>query len=268
VHAQNVLAEVPADQFLRWVPSEMDEADLRAFGLERGLHPQTIPVEVDDLHREYALARHAIRATLRRARAHWPRKLPGPRPDLLPYCDLIVGGGAALSHAPSPGAAAMLLLDSLQPTGITELALDRAHLLAALGAAAYANPLAATQVLETGALLSLGTAICVTGPAREGEVVCTAKLVDAAGQETTVSVKAGTVEVLPLSLSQSGRLTLKPRLGYDVGLGPGRTFTQDFPSGGTVGIVIDARGRPIAFPRDPAKRAELVQQWIWKLSGA
>jgi uncharacterized protein (TIGR01319 family) len=268
VHAQNTLADAPIDQFLRWVPEGLSEQEARTFALERSLHPHTVPVEADDLHREQALARLAIRGALRRARAAWPKTPPGPRPDLLPACDLIIGGGAVLGRAPNPGAAALLLLDSVQPAGLTTLALDQNHLLAALGAVAYANPMAAVQVLESDALLRLGVAISLIGSVRQDEVVCTAKLKAADGSETSVEVKAGTLEVLPLPLGQPGTLTLKPRSGVDLGFGSGRAQTLELDNGGAVGVIIDARGRPLAFPRDPARRAELVQQWIWKLSGA
>jgi uncharacterized protein (TIGR01319 family) len=268
VNAQNTLASAPLDQFLRWVPGNLTEQDAWAFALERSLFPHTLPMEADDLHREQALARLAIRGALRRARAAWPQALPGPRADLLPTCDLIIGGGAVLGHAPNPGAAALLLLDALQPTGLTTLALDQNHLLAALGAAAYVNPMAAVQALESGALLRLGVVVSAIGPAREDEVVCTARLKSGEGQETTATVKAGSVEVLPLPLGQQGTLTLKPRSGVDLGFGPGRGQTLELDNGGAVGVIIDARGRPLAFPRDPARRAELVQQWIWKLTSA
>ena len=268
VSARTTLADAPADQFLRWLPDPGTEADAQDFVLERSLRPHTLPMDADDLHWELALARLALRGALRRAKAGWPSGLPGPRADLLPYCDLIVGGGAVLSRAPTAGAAALVMLDALQPTGLTTLAVDQNHLLAALGAAAYANPMAAVQVLESGALLRLGWAISVLGPAREDEVVCTAKLVTGDGQETTLTIKAGALEVLPLPLGQHGTLTLNPRSNIDVGFGPGRKQTLEVDNGGAVGIIIDARGRPLAFPRDPARRAALVKQWIWKLAGA
>lgn len=267
VSAQNVLADAPMDQFLRWLPAGLGEAEARAWAWERSLRPHTLPADADDLQREQALARQALRGALRRARAHWPRQLPGPRGDLLPDCDLIIGGGAALSRAPTAGAAALMLLDALQPTGLTSLALDPNHLLAAVGAAAYANPLAAVQVLESGALLRLGLVISARGPAREGELIGTAKLA-AGGQELAVDIKAGALEVLPLPLGQPGTLTLKPRPGIDLGFGPGRSQTFEVDQGGVVGVIIDARGRPLAFPRDPARRAAAVQQWGCRLAGA
>jgi len=48
------------------------------------------------------------------------------------------------------------------------------------------------------------------------------------------------------------------------GVGRGRTLTV---TGGAVGVIIDARGRPIAFPRAPEQRQEMVKQWIFKLGG-
>jgi hypothetical protein len=35
--------------------------------------------------------------------------------------------------------------------------------------------------------------------------------------------------------------------------------------GGLVGLIIDARGRPLVLPSDPTKRRERVQQWLWDM---
>jgi uncharacterized protein (TIGR01319 family) len=267
VNVLNVMNDAPLDQLLRWVPGDFDESAAREFVHWKSVHPHTLPADLDDLYRECALARQALRGALRRARLHWPKDLPGPRADLLPLCDLIVGGGAALSNAPHPGTAALVLLDALQPTGIVNLALDRAHLLAALGAMAHFNPMATVQAMESGALLSLGTVVSVVGAAREGETVCQATLVDSGGKTTKANVKFGSIAVLPLPLNQSGELTLKPRAGIDIGGGPGRGRKADL-EGGAVGVIIDARGRPMALPRDATKRAEKLQQWMASLGMA
>jgi hypothetical protein len=185
------------------------------------------------------------------------------RADLLPWCDLIVGGGAVLGQAPRPGASALLLLDALQPTGVATLLLDAHHILAALGAAAHVNPLAVVQAFDSG-FLTLGMAITAVGATRPDAVVCQAKLVYENGTDLTVDVKAGSLEVLPLPLGQDGKLTLKPRSGIDVGFGPGRSKTFEV-TGGAVGVIIDARGRPIAFPKAADKRFEMMQEWSLKI---
>jgi hypothetical protein len=33
--------------------------------------------------------------------------------------------------------------------------------------------------------------------------------------------------------------------------------------GGLMGIIIDARGRPLPLPDDPDERREKMQRWLW-----
>jgi hypothetical protein len=266
MNSGNLLTETTVDQFTRWLPFETSATAVREFILNKSVYPHTVPAEVADLHWEYALAREVLRAALRTAQARWPAQVLGPRSDLLPRMDLILGSGAVLSHAPRPALAAMLLLDALQPIGVTNLLLDPHHLLAALGALTHTHPMTVVQALD-GALLSLGMVFSVVGDARLGNVVCTAKLVSDTGGETTVDVKFGSLEVLPLPLGQDGKLTLKPRAGVDVGFGPGRGKTVSV-SGGAVGLIVDARGRPLVFPKAADKRQALVADWIRKMGGS
>ena len=78
-------------------------------------------------------------------------------------------------------------------------------------------------------------------------------------------VKAGEIEVLPLAPKQSARLELSPSPGIDVGRGkrgsPGKTTVE----GGTVGLIIDARGRPLALPEDADSRQQANQAWLWSV---
>lgn len=265
LRAPGILAEASLEQFKRWVPkADLSDAAIRDFLHNKAAYPFSIPEDNEDTWLEYALARVALQATLRRARPHWPRT--GPRPDLLPPMSLIVGGGAALAHAPSAGLAALVLLDALQPTGITSLALDPHHLLPALGAVAGLNPLAAVQVLETSCLFDLGTVISVVGPVKLGQVVGEAVLTYDDGREVRQEITCGSLEILPLTSVQGGKLALKPRPGYDMGAGPGRSRKPFDVGGGALGVIIDARGRPISLPTKPDRRAELLQKWIWKMT--
>lgn len=263
VNAAAVLAETSPENLARWIPQEIAQDALHDFIFNKSVRPHTIPADPMDLQLEQALAREVLRAGLRTARSGWPHSAPGVRADLLPWCDLIVGGGAVLGQAPRPGASALLLLDALQPAGVATLLLDAHHVLAALGAAAHVNPLAVVQAFDS-SFLTLGMAIAAVGAARPEAVVCQAKLVYENGTDLTVDVKAGSLEILPLPLGQDARLTLKPRSGIDVGFGPGRSKTFEV-TGGAVGVMIDARGRPIAFPKTPEKRFEMLQEWNLKI---
>ena len=266
VSAALSLSELPLDQFVRWVPREITPGMARDFILNKSVYPHTLPADETDLYLELALARLVMRAAVRQARPYWPRAR-APRPDLLPWFDVIVGGGAALGHAPRPGLAGLALLDALQPVGVTNLILDQHHLLAALGTLAPQNPTAVAQLVGSGALLNIGTAVSVLGPGRPGQAVGKARLVYENGSDVRADIVFGSVEILPLPPGQTGRLTLLPRVGFDFGYGSGLRKTLAV-RGGAVGVLIDARGRPILFPPKTEKRIELVQQWLWKVEGA
>jgi hypothetical protein len=86
------------------------------------------------------------------------------------------------------------------------------------------------------------------------------------GTEGRVELKYGTLETLPLSSGEAGKLTVQCLRGADIGFGPGRTGT--FPvSGGALGVVFDGRGRPLDLPTDAVRRRELIKKWNWTLGG-
>jgi hypothetical protein len=158
------------------------------------------------------------------------------------------------------------LLDALQPVGITSIILDQNYLLPLLGAAAEFNQLMPVQVLESGAFMSLGTIVSVISPASHGMPVLRARLTYENGTEANVEVKFGGLEIIPLAMGQTARLALHPLQRSDIGNGPGRNAAVQV-AGGVMGVVIDARGRPLALPEDPVRRRELFKKWLWSVGG-
>jgi hypothetical protein len=270
--ASKVLSAIPLGNLTRWLPAGLAETvgnrslegAMSDFVLNKTVHPRSIPADVNDLFFELALAREILRANMRQARPNWPAAVRSAHG--MQTFDVVIGSGAALGQAPHPGLAALALLDGLEPCGFVQgLLVDEHHLLAALGALAPVNPLAVAQVLEGEPFPSLGAAVCASGSARPGEKICQAKLTCADGTELTAELKFGSLEILPLPLGQRGKLNLRPRGGIDVGFGPGRSATREVV-GGTVGVILDGRGRPIAFSDNPAERRAAVQQWIDRVS--
>jgi hypothetical protein len=185
---------------------------------------------------------------------------------LLPSFEPILAGGGALSDAPTEGQSLLLLLDAIQPTGLTTIILDKNDLLPLLGAAAARISILPVQVLESGAFQSLGTVISVIASAGYGSLVARARLTYEDGHEAQADVKYGSLELLPLANDQSAKLTLQPAHGADVGFGPGRSGTVRV-RGGAMGVVLDGRGRPLILPDDPVRRCELVKKWLWTVGG-
>ena len=78
------------------------------------------------------------------------------------------------------------------------------------------------QVLESGAFMSLGTVVSVISSTTYGTPVLRARLTYEDGTDAHAEVKFGGLEILPLGIGQTARLTLQPLQRSDIGNGPGR----------------------------------------------
>ena len=160
-----------------------------------------------------------------------------------------------------------MLLDGLQPTGVTTLVLDQNHIASALGAAAAVSPVLAVQILDSNSFLHLATVISPLGKSPPGTPILRLKITYESGHESSLEVKQGSIGVLPLPYGQVGRIQLQPLHRYDVGMGaPGRGGALRV-TGGTFGVIIDARGRPIILPEDRNTRREQMKNWLLSLGG-
>jgi hypothetical protein len=86
-------------------------------------------------------------------------------------------------------------------------------------------------------------------------------------EEVKLDVLAGSLEVLPLSPGQVVSVKLRPLHRADIGRGPGQGGSIKRVVGGSIGLVIDARGRPLELSKDPERRRELLKKWLWTLGG-
>jgi len=180
---------------------------------------------------------------------------------------LILATGGVLSHAPKYGQAALMLLDALQPQGVTSLVLDRTMLVSQLGAVATVAPVAAVQVNENDAVTHrLGTCVIPFGAIPQGQIAVRVGIEYRNGRQLTVDVMGGSIEVIPLRSNEQALLSLFPAPGVDVGLGAGeRARAAEEIDGGLIGLIIDARGRPLALPTNERERQTRVQQWMQAL---
>jgi len=213
-----------------------------------------------------AVTREALRLAVQAAQRDFPSAARPPRQGLLPLFEPILASGAILTEAPTAGQTLLMLLDALQPVGVTTLILDRHNLFPLLGVLAQRHSLLPVQVLESGVFESLGTVVSALASAHYGALILRARLVYENGSEARADVKFGNLELLPLPAGQTGRLTLQPQRSVDVGFGPGRGGTLSV-SGGALGVVIDGRGRPLVLPTDSGRRRETIKKWLWTLGG-
>ena len=250
----------------RWLSIDVPPEKISDYIYAKALHPNTIPATKDDLQIEQALGREALRIAMQETKKKLSDDLPALKRNLLPSFELILAGGSVLSHAPTYGQSLLILLDALQPTGVTSVILDKNALLPALGAAAEINSILPVQALESGAFTNLATVVSPISSARYGTSILKATLRRADGSVSEEEVKQGGFKVLPLHSGESAELILQPLHRANIGRGAGRKIKTKV-GGSALGIVLDGRGRPLDLTSDDVRRRELIKKWLWTLGG-
>ena len=175
--------------------------------------------------------------------------------------DLVIGSGRTIAVPPRPAQAARMLLDGVRPIGVTQLAIDPAAALGPLGSLAGDELREALALLAEDVLAPLGTAV-VTRGGTPGALAMRVT-VHRAGWPSppSVDVRVGQLQVVPLPRGQEAELSIE--LGPGVSLGSGRRAPRITAraTGGSVGLILDGRGSPIALPRRGDDRRAVLAGW-------
>lgn len=255
----NVCAEAGMPNVLRWVGRQMDERELRNRVKNKMIRPTTIPQNEEALMFEQAVAREALRLAYKQHK-EFATTLKGVQQQRTVgdtfsqeaggqsivnnmTLNLLVASGGVLSHAPEMEQTAMMLLDAFEPEGVTELAKDSIFMMPHLGVLASVHPRAALEVFEKDCLIYLGTAVAPAGRIQQGRP-CLKYQLTGPGCNEAGTLLGGELKKFPLAGEARVRAVLEPLSGLDVGNGPGRRLECEL-RGGTVGIILDGRGRPL-----------------------
>jgi uncharacterized protein (TIGR01319 family) len=271
----NVCAEATMARILRWVHLPMDERELRNRVKNKMIRPTTIPQTLEALVFEQAVAREALRLSFEQHKAFattlkgvqqqrtvgdaFTQQAGGGTLVDAMKLDLLVASGGVLSHAPRMEQTALMLVDSFEPEGFTELAKDSIFMMPHLGVLASVHPDAAMEVFEKDCLVYLGTCVAPRGQGKAGKPCFAWEL---RGTRTARgTVECGQMELVPLAHEDECEMTVTPERGFDMGAGPGKAVTRRV-RGGAVGLVLDGRGRAIAVPEPEAERRATVARWL------
>jgi hypothetical protein len=255
------------EEILAWVTGDVTESSLLNYLYNKKINPGAVPSTQEELAIEQALVRKFLSTGMQRLCSSFPKSVWRTGSWSMPWFEPIILAGSAFTKAPNLGQSLLMLLDGLQPVGVTTVVLDQNGITPALGAAAVVNTLLPVQVLESSTFLNLGTVISLASPASAGSPVLRVRVNPGSGGESLVEVRNGTLEVIPLATGETAKLHLQPLNRADIGMGgPGRGGSMRI-SGGALGVVIDARGRPLRLPKDDGKRKDLLKKWAWSLTG-
>ena len=271
----NVCAEASLPNILRWVPLDMDERELRNRVKNKMIRPTTIPQTLESLLFEQAVAREALRlayeqhkdfaTTLKGVQQQrtvgdtFSQQSSGQTIVNNMTLDLLVGSGGVLSHAPRMSQTAAMLVDAFQPEGITTLAKDSIFMMPHLGVLSQVLPEAAVQVFERDCLVYLGTCIAPAGIGKAGKS-CFSYQITGEGISHSGEVGFGEMKLLSMADGVIATAVIDPAKGFDAGEGPGKQVEGEI-RGGTVGVILDGRGRPLELPEDRDACRQAVVAW-------
>ncbi|MCA9112117.1 MAG: methylaspartate mutase, partial [Planctomycetaceae bacterium] len=128
-----------------------------------------------------------------------------------------------------------------------------------LGVLASVHSRAALEVFEKDCLIYLGTCVAAKGRTKPGKQ-CFSYEISGSTLNERGEMSFGDVRLFPLGLGETARITVEPARGFDVGGGPGKRVEREV-RGGTVGLILDARGRPLILPEDRAECRRTVKEW-------
>ncbi|OGG49611.1 MAG: methylaspartate mutase [Candidatus Handelsmanbacteria bacterium RIFCSPLOWO2_12_FULL_64_10] len=272
----NVLAEAGLRNILRWAPFAIDEADLRDRIKNKMIRPTTIPQMLEELKIEQAIAREALRLAFIQHRAlavglkgvqtertisdAFDQSATGESLIRMMDLHLLVGSGGVLSHAPRRAQSMAMSIDAFQPEGITRIAVDSIFMMPHLGVLSTVNEQAATDVFDRDCMIYLGACVAPAGTGRPGEKCLDYELHLRGGRTERGDLSVGEVRVHPLKEDAEARLMAQPARGFDLGAGRGKPVEATV-KGGVVGVVVDARGRPIQIAEKEDERIRQITEW-------
>ena len=70
----------------------------------------------------------------------------------------------------------------------------------------------------------------------------------------------GDIKKISLNVGETAKIEVHPKRGMDMGQGPNKHM-EGLVYGGEVGVVIDARGRPLSLPARPEERMNKILEW-------
>jgi len=106
------------------------------------------------------------------------------------------------------------------------------------------------------------------GELTPGKKIADVELKPVKGQAITRTVNAGEIVRLPLARGKRATLRIQPVGGIAIGPNkPGTEVLSDEAaiSGSALGVIIDARPRPLALPEDITQRREMLLRWFQSL---
>jgi len=257
----NIMKTAGIDQIRRWIPVEIDERTARNLIGNMMIKPNR-SLSKQEILLQGALSREAVKLGLEKHKKIATR-LKGTIIErtlgdmfeqaiesthiVMENTNTIIGRGKVFQDQTSEETA-LILLDALEPIGFTELIIDKRGIMPQLGSLHDVEKETALDLLETECLNYLGTCLAPKGDFRKDSKL-RLSIRREISEEYEVSVEDGEISTIPLEEEQGTQVIVDPDRRMDLGSGRGKPVTRNV-FGGTLGLIIDLRGRPLRKYRE------------------
>ena len=158
------------------------------------------------------------------------------------------------------------LIDGFQVEGITKLFQDSVFMIPHLGVLSTVHRKAALDIFEKDCLIRLGTCVAFSGKLSEedyGKEVASITIKMPNGEVLEKEIEYGTIQRIKLDEGKTAEIEGRISSPFSISTrtGGSRRFEAKI-EGGVVGILIDARGRPIDLPQDDQARRMKLCEWL------
>ena len=135
-----------------------------------------------------------------------------------------------------------------------------------LGVLSTVHLKAALQIFERDCLVRLGTCIAFSGNLTEkdyGKTMADLTIKMPKGEVLEKQIEYGTIQRIELEEGKTAEMEGRASSPFSLSTqtGSGRRFSAKI-EGGVVGILIDARGRPLDLPQDDDTRRKKLHEWF------
>ena len=251
----------------RWTAVPISSEEVHQYLSNHQLYDSIVPDNVSELALSQAYARVQLQKTTHLFAKNYPWYQGQSGSGFHTCYEPIIASGAVLTQAPKPGQAMLMLLDGIQPWGITTMVLDKFHILPLLGLIGNVEPVLPVHLLASSAFENLGTVIVPTSDAPEGDVILKVHVEVESGKNYSVDILQGDLRRLVIPPGSQVILGLDLEPHTYVGFGDRGEGGRLRVVGGITGVVIDARGRPILLPQENELRVAKLHQWESILGG-
>lgn len=247
VSAGKILHQASVEDLATLIPYAVDLINLQNYLGKKILYPGFIPFAPEELAIEVSHAAFILAEVKKVVATKFLRN----------ESRFILLTGEVFGSAPSLSLALFPFLQGWQPTGVTQVFVDP-------GGFFYSFYLLNDFEGMLSQFKKVGTLISLTHTREKGEVLGDCSLDLGLNEKLKFEILAG--ELIRVPFREGGSGTLEISLKKGVFLGKNFAAKQEI-DGGELGIVIDARGRPLPKPPLSKEGREKVRDWLEALGG-